>query len=86
MNVANLNATCANCHTDAPEGFSSAYGHYRPVKSPASSQSDSTVVFIVKLAYQALIPLVLGGMLAYIALDIFFRIKRKNTATKQDHE
>ncbi len=86
VNAANLNATCANCHADAPEGFSSAYGHYRPVKSPASSTSDSTVVFIVKLAYQALIPLVLGGMLTYIALDIFFRIKRKNTAKNESEE
>ena len=82
VNAANLDATCANCHAGAPEGFSSAYGHYRPVKSPASSSSDSTVVFIVKLAYQALIPIVLGGMVAYIALDIFFRIKRKSTAKK----
>ena len=82
VNAANLDATCANCHADAPEGFSSAYGHYRPVKSPASSKSDSTVVFIVKLAYQALIPLVLGSMLAYIALDVWFRIKRKGAAKK----
>lgn len=77
---ANLQATCANCHAGAPEAFTSAYGHYRPVQTPASSSADSTVVFIVKLLYQALIPIVLGGMLLYIALDIFFRIKRKKTA------
>lgn len=76
----NLQATCANCHTDASEAFTSAYGHYRPIQSAASSSGDSTVVFIVKLAYQALIPIVLGGMVAYIALDIFFRIKRKKAA------
>jgi len=77
---ANLQATCAKCHTAATEGFTSAYGHYRPVRSPASSSLDSTIVFIVKLLYQALIPITLGGMLAYIALDIFFRVKRKRTA------
>ncbi len=72
----NLQTTCAKCHAGASEGFTSAYGHYRPIQSPAST-ADSTVVFIVKLAYQALIPITLGGMLAYIGLDIFFRIKRK---------
>ena len=73
----NLQATCSKCHAGASEAFTSAYGHYRPIQSPASTV-DSTVVFIVKLAYQALIPITLGGMLAYIGLDIFFRIKRKN--------
>lgn len=80
VSEANLKSTCAKCHSDATESFTSAYGHYRPVRSPASSSLDSTVVFIVKLLYQALIPITLGGMLAYIALDIFFRVKRKKTA------
>jgi hypothetical protein len=77
VNEANLQATCAKCHVDATQNFTSAYGHYRPVRSPASAKSDSVIVFVVKLLYQALIPILLGGMLAYIALDIFFRIKRK---------
>ena len=78
----NLQSTCAGCHTDANEAFTSAYGHYRAIQSPASSSSDSTIVFLVKLAYQALIPLTLGGMLAYIGLDILFRAKRKKAANQ----
>ncbi len=75
----NLQTTCAKCHAGASEAFTSAYGHYRPIQDPVS-KADTTIVFIVKLAYQALIPITLGGMLAYIGLDIFFRIKKKNTA------
>ena len=82
----NLQATCAQCHPNATESFTSAYGHYRPVQSPASSTSDSTIVFIVKLLYQALIPITLGGMLAYIVLDISFRARRKKTAQKNTAE
>lgn len=80
ISVANLQATCAKCHSGVPKAFTSAYGHYRPVISPASAKADSIVVFIVKLAYQMLIPIVLGGMLAYNALDIYHRVKRKKVA------
>lgn len=72
----NLQYTCQKCHTGAEEAFTSAYGHYRPIQSPVSS-SDTMIVFIVKLFYQALIPVTLGGMLAYIALDIRHRVKSK---------
>ena len=82
----NLQATCASCHANAPEGFTSAYGHYRPVKSPASTASDSTIVFIAKVFYQAMIPLVLGGMLVYIGLDVWFRIKRKSAKKEETEE
>ena len=88
VNEVNLQATCAKCHTNTTEAFTSAYGHYRPVKSPASSESDSTIVFITKLFYQAIIPITLGGMLAYIGLDVVYRFKRKKSVQEAaaDHD
>lgn len=81
----NLQATCTKCHTNASEAFTSAYGHYRPIQSPVST-ADSPIVFIVKLAYQALIPITLGGMLGYIALDVGFRAKKKKQDKAKDTE
>lgn len=74
---ANLVYTCQNCHSGAEAAFTSAYGHYRPIQSPVSS-SDDTIVFIVKLFYQVLTPVTLGGMLGYIALDIRRRVISKS--------
>lgn len=76
----NLTATCQKCHHEAPTAFVSAFGHYRTTLAPVSS-ADSPVVFLVKLFYQALTPIILGGMFFYILIDIRFRLKNR----KKDH-
>ena len=78
VHPANLATTCQTCHHDAPENFAMAFGHYRPARTPVSS-AENPLVFWVKLIYQAAIPVTLGGMLAYIGLDVRYRLqKRKN--------
>jgi 5-methylcytosine-specific restriction endonuclease McrA len=74
---ANLTETCSKCHHDAPEAFATAYGHYRPIRTPVSS-ADSPITFWVKLFYQALIPVILGCMVIFIAVDLRYRSKRKS--------
>lgn len=78
-----LQGTCQKCHHNAPINFTAAYGHYEPARAPVSSK-DSTIVFLVKLFYQAMIPVILGGMIGYIFLDIRHRMKkRKKEAVEQ---
>jgi hypothetical protein len=79
--AANLTATCQKCHHDASFEFASAFGHYRPGHSPVSA-SDSSVVFWVKLFYQAMIPVVLVGMVGYIGLDVRHRRRHKQNEGK----
>lgn len=76
MNAANLTATCQKCHHDAPAAFASAFGHYRTALTPVSS-AESPIVFWVKLFYQSLTPVILGGMFFYIMVDIRFRLKNR---------
>jgi hypothetical protein len=65
VNPKNLVATCRKCHTDAPANFSTAWtGHNRP------SSNLAAPVFFVNLIYSLLIPVVVGGMLVYVLLDI----------------
>jgi hypothetical protein len=75
VTAANLEFTCQKCHHAATSNFAAAYGHYRPIRSPVSS-ADSPFVFVVKLLYQAMIPVTLGSMIGYIALDIRHRVKK----------
>jgi 5-methylcytosine-specific restriction endonuclease McrA len=72
----NLTTTCQRCHHDASYSFTSAYGHYRPIRSPVAPQ-DTVLVFIVKLIYQAMIPVTLGMMVAYIGIDIRHRLRNR---------
>ena len=68
----NLLVTCQQCHPDADTSFPAAWmSHYRP------SASEWPIVFIVRLFYQILIPVVIGGMLIYVAVDVFGRMRRK---------
>jgi hypothetical protein len=73
----NLTDTCQRCHHEATYSFTSAYGHYRPIQSPVASQ-DSPLVFVVKLFYQAMIPVTLGMMLFYIGIDVRYRVKNRS--------
>lgn len=74
---ANLADTCRKCHQDAPDAFATAYGHYRPIRTPVSS-ADSPITFWVKLFYEAMIPVALGMMVLFIAIDLRYRAKRKS--------
>ncbi len=70
---ANLLATCQKCHQGAEPNFAaSAVGHFR------TSASAATPVYIFGLAYKILIPVILAGMLAYIALDIVHRLRTRH--------
>lgn len=69
---ANLLATCQKCHQGAEAGFATAaIGHLRV------STASSALIYYVGLAYRVLIPVVIGGMLAYIALDIVHRLRNR---------
>ena len=79
VNPLNLQTTCQKCHHDVSENFTAAFGHYRPSRSPASL-AESPVIFWVKLFYQIMIPIALGGMVGFIVLDIRFRLKKRKSS------
>lgn len=65
----NLLKTCQQCHPDATADFPAAWmSHYdaSPTKYP--------LVYYVNLFYTILIPVVIGGMLAFVSLDAARRI------------
>ncbi len=66
---ANLLDTCERCHPDATENFSDAWlSHYVP------DPEHYPIVYYVDLFYKILIPLVIGGMLVFVASDILRRL------------
>ncbi len=69
VNRANLPATCGKCHQGANASFAAAWiGHYEP------SPDKSPLVYYVNLFYQILIPVLVLGLVAFIALDILRRV------------
>jgi hypothetical protein len=69
---ANLLDTCQKCHLGATPNFVDfASGHFR------WSRMGAPLVHYVSLAYKILIPLVIGLMLAYIALDVYHRLRTR---------
>lgn len=67
---ANLLATCQKCHLGAAPHFAEfASGHY------TTTQARAPLVYYASLVYRILIPLVIGSMLAYIALDVYHRLR-----------
>ncbi len=69
---ANLQGTCQQCHEDASITFPQAWlGHYVP------SWERTPVLYAVNVAYQVLIPVVLGGCIGYIALDAGRRLRQR---------
>jgi hypothetical protein len=68
----NLLVTCRQCHPDADTGFPDAWmSHYTP------SPEEWPIVFIVRMFYLILIPVVIGGMLVYVAIDVYGRTRRR---------
>ena len=63
---ANLLPTCRKCHPDATENFPSAWlGHYEP------SLDKAPMVYLVKQYYRFLIPIMIGGLILNISLDLW---------------
>lgn len=63
---ANLLSTCRRCHPDAGPNFPSAWlSHYEPTLSRAP------LVFAVRWFYRLLIPLIVGGLMLHIMLDVW---------------
>ncbi len=68
----NLLVTCQHCHPDADTGFPDAWmSHYTP------SPDEWPIVYVVGMFYLILIPVVIGGMLIYIAIDVYGRRRRR---------
>ena len=64
----NLLATCRKCHPEATTSFPDAWlSHYVPTRERAP------LVFWSRLAYQILIPTVVGGMALFVASDMLRR-------------
>ena len=65
---ANLLQTCQKCHPDATANFSDAWlSHYIPTRE------RTPLVYWSRLAYQILIPGVVGGMALFVASDFLRR-------------
>lgn len=67
----NLLVTCQKCHPDATANFPEAWlSHYEP------SAEKNPLVYYVNVFYQYFIPIVVGGMVLFVASDIFRRIRQ----------
>jgi predicted CXXCH cytochrome family protein len=68
----NLLATCQQCHPNAEDAFPDAWmSHY------AASSNEWPIVYYVRWFYRILIPVVIGGMLIYVATDLVGRVRRR---------
>jgi hypothetical protein len=64
-----LTETCQSCHGNATDRFSTAaMGHFRAGR-------QAPLAMAIRIFYLILIPTVLGGMLAYIGLDLWHRAR-----------
>ncbi len=67
----NLLETCQECHPTATSDFPDTWvGHFEP------TFESHPLVFVVDLFYDIFIPVVLGGFILLIGVDIFGRIRR----------
>ena len=77
----NLLVRCQECHPDATSNFPSAWmSHYIP------SAENYALVYYVNLFYKFFIPLVLGGMLALVGLDVGHTVYVKTRRGKHPSE
>ena len=68
----NLLTTCQKCHPDATTNFPDAWlSHYVP------SPEKNSLVYYVNLFYQFFIPGVIGGMVIFVASDVWRRFIRR---------
>lgn len=67
---ANLLETCQECHPDATANFSDAWtSHFKP------SLENNTLVYLVNLFYEIIIPLTLGALGFIILTDVYRRVR-----------
>jgi hypothetical protein len=77
----NLLVRCKVCHPDASANFPSAWmSHYIP------SPEHYSLVYYVNLFYKFFIPLVLGGMMALVGLDVGHSVYVKTRRSKPHPE
>ncbi|MEJ2487191.1 MAG: cytochrome c3 family protein [Anaerolineales bacterium] len=73
----NLITTCQRCHPDAKPDFDDSWlAHYRP------DLDNAPIVYLVNVFYSVVIPVTVGGMLIFIATDIFRTLAKKRKAKK----
>jgi hypothetical protein len=66
----NLLETCQKCHPDASANFPDAWtSHFPP------SLQNNTLVYLVNLFYQIIIPFTLGFLIFLVFTDVYHRIK-----------
>jgi hypothetical protein len=77
----NLLVRCQKCHPDASANFPDAWmSHYIP------SASNYALVYYVNLFYKFFIPIVLGGMLALVGLDVGHTVYVKANKGRQSSQ
>ena len=78
---ANLLRTCQKCHPDATTNFPDAWlSHYIPARDRAPA------VYWARLAYNILIPAVVGGMALFVGTDwVRRRIERRRHLERRHH-
>ena len=68
----NLLETCQRCHPDATSNFPTSWlNHYQP------TVDRHPLVYYVNLFYKLIIPVTIGGMLVFIASDIWKKVSIK---------
>ena len=73
----NLLVTCQKCHPNASTNFPTSWlSHYEP------SPEDAPLVFFVDLFYKIIIPVTIGGMIIFIATDVYGKISKKGGGEK----
>jgi hypothetical protein len=73
----NILKTCQKCHPNASENFQASWlGHYEP------DLNKYPLIFFVDLFYKIIIPVTVGGMLAFVVIDAQFRIRKKLSKNK----
>jgi hypothetical protein len=76
----NLLVRCQECHPDATSNFPGAWmSHYIP------SAEKYALVYYVNLFYKFFIPIVLGGMLGLVGLDVGHSVYVKTRKSKASH-
>jgi hypothetical protein len=76
---ANLLETCQECHPDATANFSDAWtSHFKP------SLENNTLVYLVDLFYQIIIPLTLGALGFIIFTDVYRRVRDRIQRNEND--
>ncbi len=74
----NLQHTCQQCHQDATIRFPQAWlSHFVP------TWEQTPVLYLVNVIYKILIPLTIGGFVAYIGLDASKRWREKREIVRQ---